>query len=83
MPYIEQKRRDALDPMWDTPNNAGELNYVITKLLLKYIDVHSPLSYQLINDVLGALEGAKQEFYARIARPYEDQKILSNGDVYT
>jgi hypothetical protein len=39
-------------------------------------------SYQSINDVLGALEGAKLEFYRRIAAPYEDTKIQENGDVY-
>jgi len=40
------------------------------------------LRYQNINDLLGALEGAKLELYRRVAAPYEDEKVESNGDVY-
>jgi len=39
-------------------------------------------SYQTINDIIGALEGAKMEFYRRVVVPYEDKKIKDNGDVY-
>ncbi|WP_439397023.1 DUF6899 family protein [Bradyrhizobium sp. PMVTL-01] len=35
-----------------------------------------------MNDVLGALDGAKAEFYRRVAAPYEDAKIADSGDVY-
>lgn len=31
---------------------------------------------------MGAVEGAKTEFYRRIAVPYEEKKIRENGDVY-
>lgn len=34
-----------------------------------------------INDCIGACEGAKLEFYRRVASPYEDVKIKQNGDV--
>jgi len=40
------------------------------------------LNYQTINDIIGALEGAKLEFYRRIAIPYENAKLTENGDVY-
>jgi hypothetical protein len=40
------------------------------------------LSYQTLNDVLGALEGCKLELYRRQVAPYEDKKIQANGDVY-
>ena len=50
-------------------------------LLKEYWDNHGP-HYQTINDILGALEGAKMEFYRRVAVPYEQEKILDNGDVY-
>lgn len=33
-------------------------------------------------DALGALECCKLEFYRRVAAPYEDSKIKSNGDCY-
>ena len=78
MPYIPKNIRRAavIDP-----RNAGELNYAITCVLLRYIHELSP-SYKTFNDILGALEGAKQEFYRRVVAPYEDSKCASNGDVY-
>ena len=63
------------------PDTAGELNYCLTSLVVDYIARHG-LSYARINDVLGALEGAKQEFYRRVAVPYEDKKCAENGDVF-
>ncbi len=82
MPYINQERRDDFeceDP--DFPGVSGELNFVLTKIIKEYWDLHGP-AYQTINDIVGALEGAKLEFYRRIAVPYEDEKIKQNGDVY-
>ena len=60
----------------------GELNFIFTQTIVTYLKTKK-LSYQVINDVLGALEGAKLEFYSRIARDYEDIKISQNGEVYT
>lgn len=79
MPYIRQVDR----PRVDSGNMAvvGELNYTLTNVILRYVDEHGK-SYQTFNDILGALEGAKQEFYRREVAKYEDQKILENGDVY-
>ena len=81
MPYITEARRQYLSTDGSWPGVAGELNYMITKLCKDYFEFHGP-SYQAINDIVGALEGAKLEFYARVARPYEDEKIKQNGDVY-
>ena len=84
MPYIKAENRHHIDKHIGrhvrilTP---GDLNYVFTLLLDRYIQEHG-LSYQNINDVLGALEGAKLEFYRRVAAPYESKKMLLNGDVY-
>lgn len=79
MPYITQEQRDRVDRegAW----SAGELNYEITMLLINYW-LKEKRSYQTINDILGALEGAKQEFYRRVAVPYEETKRTANGDVY-
>ena len=60
---------------------SGELNYLFTRLALRYMEQRG-LSYQTINDIVGALEGAKMEFYRRIAIPYEQSKIRTNGDVF-
>lgn len=80
MPYVPQKRRAALREEGKA-NDAGELNYQITRLLVNYTQTHG-LKYKSINDVMGALEGAKAEYYRRVAAPYEDLKILENGDAY-
>ncbi len=56
---------------------AGELNYQITALLNNYLDLHGA-SYSVYNDCLGALEGAKLEFYRRVVVPYEDEKREAN-----
>jgi hypothetical protein len=77
MPYINEKNRAMARTVPTTP---GELNYAITMLCKEYLA--GSVSYMRINDVLGALEGAKLEFYRRIAAPYEDTKIQENGDVY-
>ena len=81
MPYIKNERRQYLATDGSWPGVAGELNYLITKLCKDYYEFHGP-SYQAINDCLGALEGAKLEFYRRIAVPYENDKCQTNGDCY-
>ena len=85
MPYI--KEEDKLDiyeyNILDTSNitTPGKLNFAITQIVLDYFEKVPP-NYQSINDILGALEGAKLEFYRRVAVPYEDKKKEENGDVY-
>jgi hypothetical protein len=87
MPYIKQEDRERLcgDAVYDgelpTPQNAGELNYIFTCLMDNYL--RENLSYQKINDCIGALEGAKLELYRRVATPYEIEKCKINGDVYS
>ena len=79
MPYIKQKDRALLLDYLAT--NPGQLNYLFTQLINEYIQIMG-LNYQHINDIVGALEGAKAEFYRRVVIPYEDKKIIENGDVY-
>jgi len=78
MPYVKEERRGL--PI-GFASEAGDLNYHLTMKCLEYLKVKG-LKYQTINDIVGALEGAKQEFYRRVAAPYEDTKIQENGDVY-
>jgi hypothetical protein len=40
------------------------------------------LNYSDYNEIIGVLECAKMEFYRRLAAPYEDSKIIVNGDVF-
>ena len=83
MPYIKPERRALLKYFIEKhpPENAGELNYLITTLIWKYVSLKGE-KYQHYNDVMGALEGAKLELYRRKIAPYEDVKIKENGDVY-
>ncbi len=81
MPYIDEVRRVKLLEFKDQPQNAGELNFLITNLITKYIFMRGE-KYQYYNDVIGALEGAKLEIYRRKIAPYENIKMAENGDVY-
>jgi hypothetical protein len=87
MPYIKQKLRDELNDLLTedgldfTPEDAGELNFVISTLVANFVKQHG-LNYETCNTVMGALDCARMEFYHRVVRPYEDDKIIENGDVY-
>lgn len=84
MPYLTKEDKERLNAV-PVPQNGGELNYLVTRIIKNYIgkiELGSRLNYQAINDVLGALEGAKLEYYRRIGVPYENTKLSLNGDVY-
>lgn len=90
MPYITPDDRERLNYQhlrWVMPHTPGELNYVFSRIIANYMMAAQAKnagmkSYSHINDVLGALEGAKQEFYRVVAAPYEDEKMRANGEVY-
>lgn len=81
MPYIPQGARDAIDAELRDVDTTGELNYALTRVILDYL-ARNGLCYQTINDIRGALVCAGDEFNRRVVAPYEDQKIVKNGDVY-
>jgi short subunit dehydrogenase-like uncharacterized protein len=88
MPYIKKERREVLDPgiisltkRMSKDMTAGDLNYVITKLILRFNQLHG-LSYSTINDIVGVLESAKAEYQRRVVSNYENQKCVDNGEVY-
>ena len=85
MPYITTEARKRLDS-GGTPENAGELNYAVTRLVDAYLAAAASgagrLRYSHINEAIGVLECAKLELYRRVAAPYEDQKMAETGDVY-
>lgn len=78
MPYIKFKDRLRAS---HTPETAGELNFQITSMIQAFVHDNG-LTYQTLNDVVGALESVKVEFQRRVVAPYEDIKIATNGDVY-
>lgn len=89
MPYINKNQRgilqstlnleDVIEKLGSAEPTVGDLNYIITRIVHRYFELHN--SYQGINDIVGVLECAKIEFYRRLAVPYEEEKIKSNGDV--
>lgn len=81
MPYIKPELRNCFRPVFEEiPTNAGELNYVFSMVIKDYM-MNQEKTYQVLNDVVGALEGAKLEFIRRTVVPFEDGKIKSNGDL--
>lgn len=91
MPYIKPHVRPRLDALAESAARAiespGELNYFITRMILFVLEqpgsaVRKPLGYGEIAEITGVLENVKQEFYRRVAEPYEDRKRKENGDVY-
>ena len=80
MPYIDKRSRDFLKRKCKAIN-AGELNYILTSEIIKYFDANGR-TYAAINDIVGALENCKAEFYRRVVIPYEDKKMDENGDVF-
>lgn len=80
MPYITREDRKRVSETG--PDTPGDLNFMITKLVDYYLNKKG-VKYSTINEAIGVLECAKLELYRRIAVPYEDQKLLTNGDVYS
>lgn len=81
MPYIKAERRSAIDVLGETPANKGELTYAFYVLALRYLRLRGK-SFDVLGDIVAALEQAKDEFQRRVIHPYEDQKIQENGDVF-
>jgi predicted DNA-binding protein with PD1-like motif len=86
MPYIKQRDRlyykatlDRLSQIViETP---GELNYLLTSIANQYLN-DNKVSYGTFNNIIGALESAKLEFYRRQIAEYEEKKIEENGDLF-
>ena len=79
MPYIKQEKRPMAEVA--VACDSGTLNYQLSMKCLDYMEEHGK-GYDVFNDIIGALESCKLEFYRRIIVPYENEKIEENGDVY-
>ena len=88
MPYVNPPDREKINSdLWDImaePGaetwSSGELNYAITKILMKWVG--TDLTYGRIATATGILDNVKTEFYRRVVVPYEEKKRQENGDVY-
>ncbi|MBI1975210.1 MAG: hypothetical protein HYS57_02505 [Parcubacteria group bacterium] len=97
MPYVEQKDREKLDPLIDELAGrvveaakahgydgafAGLLNYVATRLALKIVRIQfGKMRYWIIAVITGTFKNVADEFYRRVAIPYENKQIKKNSDV--
>ena len=57
---------------------VGDINYCFSRIVAKLM---GDVSYGKIAMITGVLENIKEEFYRRVASPYEDKKIIENGDI--
>lgn len=78
MPYINALARARVAA--GGPEEAGELNYALTRLCLDYLGRFP--QYVDFNEVIGALECTKLELYRRAVAPYETKKAANNGDLF-
>jgi len=85
IPYIKSEERlkfqDILNEIEKMILTEGELNYLITKIVMSHMN-NKGKRYATLNEILGVLECIKQELYRRVVGPYEDLKIKESGDVY-
>jgi hypothetical protein len=96
MPYIAGDRRE-LDGLIDRlaesivrrvedENSeaafAGLLNYACTRLALKVVRLKcGAMRYWLIAVLTGVFKNIADEFYRRVAVPYEEKQLARHGDV--
>jgi hypothetical protein len=97
MPYITPQQREKLDPFIDQLAQAisaesqetgdraafaGLLNYACTRLALSIVRRRfGPMRYWLIALLTGVFKNIADEFYRRVAAPYEDVQMAKSGDV--
>jgi hypothetical protein len=97
MPYIRPEERNKLNPLIDKiaaeivscgkaqghdAAFAGLLNYTCTRLALKVIRLSfGGMRYWVIALVTGTFKNIADEFYRRVAAPYEDKQVSIHGDV--
>lgn len=92
MPYIPTARREVLDKYVEGLSGyikeinlesswMGDVNYVITRLLMRMVRTFGPIKYWQGVAILGTLEAVKVEFYRRVLSPYENKQAELNGDV--
>jgi hypothetical protein len=94
MPYIYKEERSLYNDSIEQLVNSlvdkfpgengkdfseGDLNYIISSIVWKLFD-KSP-SYRLANKLTGVIQCVQSEFYRRKVIPYEDHKIIENGDI--
>lgn len=97
MPYIPAEQRKTCDPLIEALAGqivrlaqesgsdgafAGLLNYACTRLALQVVRRRfGKMRYWLIAILTGTFKNISDEFYRRLAAPYEDRQLATSGDV--
>lgn len=87
MPYILNNQRPDVDSKMEPlleyikklpmEEQDGVLNYSVTRIIRHVY----PRKYFHYNRAMGVLSAIAHELYRHIIGPYEDEKIVENGDV--
>jgi len=84
MPYIKYADRPkfdgAIEILTSLIDAKGDLNYTICELVGQLI-LKTKISYTQISEWIDGVDGAENELRRRLLDPYEDMKIVENGDV--
>ena len=88
MPYITKGRREMYDCEGiPVPETGGDLQFLIAhmidELLIERKLDKGIIRYADLEEILGALAGAKSEFYRLVVSKYEEKKMKDNGPVYS
>jgi len=88
MPYIplaeRQKYKEAIEELaslvpQDPMLRPGHMNYIVSLMIEKIYGAKK--RYSDHNEIIGVLHCIALEFYRRKTAPYEDGKIVSEGDL--
>ena len=82
MPYIKPNERSSMDQIVNMMDDwgvqvDGDLNYILYAFCKRYVKP----SYNNYKNFCGELRQCATEIERRILGPYEDKKIIENGDI--
>jgi len=82
MPYIKNYQRENMDEIVESMHLAGvkangDLNYILYAFCKRHVNP----SYNNYKNFCGELRQCATEIERRLLGPYEDLKIIENGDV--
>ena len=86
MPYIvdntikKTRFNVFITKLVDLIESKGDINYVICELIARII-LRDGISYTRMSERIDAVHDAECELRRRLLDPYEDLKIIENGDV--
>ena len=86
MPYTRpqdrtEKMKGCIAALSQEIENKGDLNYVICELAGWLMIKTGGMGYTNVSNWIDGVHGAERELTRRLLNPYEDEKILENGDL--